>query len=157
MMYFVGEESCAIISVSGTRLLCPLGLSDPPFTNDKDDDSFHNFFPGKVSSMMMTMMMKMLTLKLCVSRGDKKIIHNADSACLSFLVSSALLTFLSEKTSLQGGKYQKYHMLKFSSDQNCRSLSLSFKREILMYVLHLVSNNNQKIEKTKRQKYKLTK
>ena len=34
-----GVESCGIISVSGTRLLlCPLGLSDPPFTNDKDDD-----------------------------------------------------------------------------------------------------------------------
>ena len=35
-----GVESCAIISVSGTRLLlCPLGLSDPSSTND-DDDSF---------------------------------------------------------------------------------------------------------------------
>ena len=40
-----GVESCAaIISVSGTRLLllCPLGLSDPPFTNDKDDDNDEN-------------------------------------------------------------------------------------------------------------------
>ena len=46
-----GVESCGIISVSGTRLLlCPLGLSDPPFTNDKDeddDDSLNNFFRGK--------------------------------------------------------------------------------------------------------------
>ena len=56
-MYFVGVESCAIISVSGTRLpllLCPLGLSDPPFTNDKDDDNddiFDHFFPGKISSI----------------------------------------------------------------------------------------------------------
>ena len=34
-------EICAsIISVSGTSspLLCPLGLSDPPFTSDKDED-----------------------------------------------------------------------------------------------------------------------
>ena len=54
LMYFLGVESCAIISVSGTRLpllLCPLGLSDPPFTNDHDDDSFNHFFPGKVSSI----------------------------------------------------------------------------------------------------------
>ena len=45
-----GVESCGIISVSGTSLLlCPLGLSDPPFTNDKDeddDDSLNNFSGG---------------------------------------------------------------------------------------------------------------
>ena len=135
-----GVESCAaIISVSGSRLLlllCPLGLSDPPFTNDKDDDNdnliifgfwflfklcridfkllrvshfltnvilltskrlfflllgFYSIFSRgfyeiqklwnikfrgntysvKIASIMMTMMMKMLTLKLCVQRGQE--------------------------------------------------------------------------------------
>ena len=45
-----GVESCAaIISVSGSRLLlllCPLGLSDPPFTNDKDDDNDNLIISG---------------------------------------------------------------------------------------------------------------
>ena len=76
-------------------------------TNNPNIHSFTRLYYSSSNHMIVTM--KMLTLKLCVSAGDKKIIHNADSACLSFLVSSALLTFLSEKTSFLPSRKDQNH------------------------------------------------
>ena len=101
------ESRAAIISVSGARLLllCPLGLSDPPFTSDKDEHDDENC---KMFWFPLWQRWRRCWHWSCVSRGDKKIIHNADSACLSAscIPLSAVLTFLSEKTSFWGAKYQ---------------------------------------------------